>query len=143
MECDFSLCWIRGSRGGSLRLAIAIWNQQGLGPHQVSHYEQTCTQLFMKYHSALEFSWDEICNLFEGIYVNWDPGLFQHRLEFHGYCCSSSNFLGDVLICHLSRVLFSIWKAKNAEDKELCKFIHLSHLLKLDAFGLLQRQIAT
>jgi hypothetical protein len=33
-------------------------------------------------------SWDEVCNLFEGIYMNWDPGLFQHHLDFHGYVCT-------------------------------------------------------
>ena len=134
MGSAFSLCWIRGSRGGSLRLAMAVWNQQGQGPHQVSQYEQTCTRLFMKYHSALEFSWDEICNLFESIYLNWDPGLFQHRLEFHGYCYGSPNVLGDTLICHMSQ-FFSIWKPKNAEDKELCKLFYLLLILKLTLSG--------
>lgn len=30
-------------------------------------------------------TWDDICSIFEGVYVNWDPTLFRHRLEFHGY----------------------------------------------------------
>ncbi|KAI0645166.1 hypothetical protein C8Q79DRAFT_756199 [Trametes meyenii] len=33
---------------------------------------------------TVEVSWDEICNIFDGIYVSWNPALFQHRLTFHG-----------------------------------------------------------
>lgn len=28
--------------------------------------------------------WDDICNIFEGVYVNWDPTLFRNCLQFHG-----------------------------------------------------------
>ena len=43
------------------------------------------------YRAALEISWDEICSLFEGIYLNWDQSLFQYNLEFHGYILHSDS----------------------------------------------------
>lgn len=33
---------------------------------------------------VLEISWNELCSVFEGIYLNWNPSLFSNRLEFHG-----------------------------------------------------------
>jgi hypothetical protein len=33
---------------------------------------------------ALNMSWDDVCDVLEGIYVNWDPKLFKHKLDFHG-----------------------------------------------------------
>ncbi|TDL23115.1 cysteine proteinase [Rickenella mellea] len=31
-----------------------------------------------------DISWTDICSVFDGIYVNWDPQLFAHDLSFHG-----------------------------------------------------------
>ncbi|KAH9855926.1 hypothetical protein C2E23DRAFT_723547 [Lenzites betulinus] len=35
-------------------------------------------------HRVFEISWDEACNLFDGIYLSWNPELFKHQLTFHG-----------------------------------------------------------
>lgn len=51
---------------------------------------------------AFEMSWDEICNLFEGIYINWNPSLFRYSLDFHGYvyvpCCLRVTYMTDVCL---------------------------------------------
>ncbi|KAI0827990.1 hypothetical protein BC628DRAFT_1432146 [Trametes gibbosa] len=33
---------------------------------------------------VFEISWDEACNLFDGIYLSWDAALFKEQLTFHG-----------------------------------------------------------
>ena len=33
---------------------------------------------------VIDMSWDDVCNVFDGIYINWDPRLFKHKLTFHG-----------------------------------------------------------
>ncbi|KAJ3553680.1 hypothetical protein NM688_g3481 [Phlebia brevispora] len=32
---------------------------------------------------SCSLSWDTICSTFEGIYLNWDPKLFPHKLDLH------------------------------------------------------------
>ena len=66
--------------------------------------------------SAFVLSWDDVCTIFEGVYLNWDPDLFSHRLQFHGW---STIFLHPV--CNRSLSFLSMWKARHAKDKELCK----------------------
>ncbi|OCB90124.1 cysteine proteinase [Sanghuangporus baumii] len=34
--------------------------------------------------NLIDVFWDEICNIFDGLYLNWDPALFKHSHEFHG-----------------------------------------------------------
>ncbi|KAI5121454.1 hypothetical protein M0805_009562 [Coniferiporia weirii] len=34
--------------------------------------------------SLLSVSWDDVCSVFEGIYLNWDPEPFRHQVKFHG-----------------------------------------------------------
>lgn len=34
--------------------------------------------------SLIDVSWDEACDTFDGLYLNWDPALFEHSREFHG-----------------------------------------------------------
>ncbi|KAH8115292.1 cysteine proteinase [Phellopilus nigrolimitatus] len=34
--------------------------------------------------SLINLSWDVVCVVFDGIYLNWDPQLFRHQIEFHG-----------------------------------------------------------
>ncbi|KAL5504667.1 RIM13 [Sanghuangporus vaninii] len=34
--------------------------------------------------NLIDVSWDEICGIFDGLYLNWDPALFKHSREFHG-----------------------------------------------------------
>ncbi|KAI0629428.1 hypothetical protein C8Q77DRAFT_1220174 [Trametes polyzona] len=50
---------------------------------------------------VLEISWDEACNLFDGIYLSWNPKLFKHQLTFHGYLAlpyfdAGSHFRGQI-----------------------------------------------
>ncbi|KAL1938518.1 hypothetical protein VTO73DRAFT_11541 [Trametes versicolor] len=33
---------------------------------------------------VFDISWDEACNLFDGVYLSWNPSLFKRRLTFHG-----------------------------------------------------------
>ncbi|KAH9889397.1 hypothetical protein C8Q73DRAFT_653542, partial [Cubamyces lactineus] len=33
---------------------------------------------------VIEISWEEVCNLFDGIYLSWSPRIFEHQLSFHG-----------------------------------------------------------
>ncbi|GBE80774.1 Calpain-like protease palB/RIM13 [Sparassis crispa] len=33
---------------------------------------------------TLNISWDAIHDIFDGIYLSWDPGIFRHQLFFHG-----------------------------------------------------------
>lgn len=33
---------------------------------------------------AFVLSWDAVCELFDGIYLSWDPSAFQNQLVFHG-----------------------------------------------------------
>ncbi|THH18691.1 hypothetical protein EW146_g2354 [Bondarzewia mesenterica] len=35
-------------------------------------------------NQILRISWDDVCTLFESIYVNWDPFMFNHQLNYHG-----------------------------------------------------------
>lgn len=32
----------------------------------------------------LTISWGLVCNLFESVYLNWDPALFPHSKVIHG-----------------------------------------------------------
>ena len=64
--------------------------------------------------SVFVLSWDDVCTIFEGVYLNWDPDLFSHRLQFHGW---STIFLYPV--CNRLLLFLSMWK--DAKDKELCK----------------------
>lgn len=38
--------------------------------------------------TGLDLSWDDICSLFEGIYINWSPTLFSNSLVHHGSVCT-------------------------------------------------------
>ncbi|PCH36605.1 cysteine proteinase [Wolfiporia cocos MD-104 SS10] len=31
-----------------------------------------------------DISWDVVCNVFDGIYLSWDPGIFEKQICFHG-----------------------------------------------------------
>lgn len=35
-------------------------------------------------------SWDDVCNTFDGVYLNWDPGIFHRQIQFHSIWKSSS-----------------------------------------------------
>ena len=35
--------------------------------------------------AAIRISWEDVCVIFDGIYLNWDPSQFAHRIEFHRY----------------------------------------------------------
>jgi hypothetical protein len=34
---------------------------------------------------TLQMSWSEVMNSFDGVYLSWDPEMWQHSLTFHGY----------------------------------------------------------
>ncbi|KAI0369024.1 cysteine proteinase [Pilatotrama ljubarskyi] len=42
-------------------------------------YEDTAGQ-----KRVAEISWDEVRNLFDGLYLSWNPKLFKHQISFHG-----------------------------------------------------------
>ncbi|KZP13760.1 cysteine proteinase [Athelia psychrophila] len=33
---------------------------------------------------TFDMPWDDVCAIFEGVYVNWDPALLSNHLQFHG-----------------------------------------------------------
>ncbi|EJD08078.1 cysteine proteinase [Fomitiporia mediterranea MF3/22] len=33
---------------------------------------------------VIDVSWDEVCTVFDGLYLNWDPILFKYSTTFHG-----------------------------------------------------------
>ena len=33
---------------------------------------------------SFKLHWDVVCNIFDGVYVSWDPGIFEHQLMYHG-----------------------------------------------------------
>lgn len=33
----------------------------------------------------LLFAWDDLCSVFDSLYVNWDPKMFEYQTNFHGY----------------------------------------------------------
>lgn len=43
--------------------------------------------------------WNEVCDVFDGIYLNWDTSLFKHQLNFHGL----------VHTAHLSLTVAWLW----------------------------------
>ena len=36
------------------------------------------------FSGLLRISWDRICDVFHGLYLSWDPTMFQKSLSFHG-----------------------------------------------------------
>ena len=34
---------------------------------------------------SCQLPWDVVCSTFQGIYLNWNPAIFTHHAEFHGY----------------------------------------------------------
>lgn len=42
---------------------------------------------------TIEITWDDVCDVFDGIYLNWDPSLFKNSLEFHGFVFESRPFV--------------------------------------------------
>ncbi|KAH7925291.1 cysteine proteinase [Leucogyrophana mollusca] len=51
---------------------------------------------------VLDVSWDDVCGLFDGVYLSWDPSIFKHAITFHG-----------------------IWKQKTTEEKSQSSNHHL------------------
>jgi calpain-7 len=48
----------------------------------------------------LRIPWRDVCDVFQSLYVSWDPALFQYQLSFHGsekllWSTSSPNLLPD------------------------------------------------
>ena len=47
----------------------------------------------------MKLAYTEILNVFEGIYLSWDPKIFQSPIVFHGYGeVSSRNYVVDVFL---------------------------------------------
>ncbi|OSX61790.1 hypothetical protein POSPLADRAFT_1144115 [Postia placenta MAD-698-R-SB12] len=49
-----------------------------------SELELTCVS------GSFTMSWDDVCNTFDGVYLNWDPGIFHRQIQFHSIWKSSS-----------------------------------------------------
>lgn len=32
-----------------------------------------------------KLSWEDVCTIFQGIYLSWNPRMFQHVIVHHGY----------------------------------------------------------
>lgn len=48
--------------------------------------------------NLVDVAWDNVCDVFDGIYLNWDPLLFKNSVEFHGYVVSTTKHLKLYLI---------------------------------------------
>ncbi|OBZ69552.1 Calpain-like protease palB/RIM13 [Grifola frondosa] len=44
----------------------------------------TNIEMEAQHSRAFHLSWDAVCDLFDSIYLSWDPAIFQHQLHFHG-----------------------------------------------------------
>jgi hypothetical protein len=40
---------------------------------------------FKLFSDARRLSWEDICNIFDGIYLSWNPQVFQHVIVHHRY----------------------------------------------------------
>ncbi|KZT69626.1 cysteine proteinase, partial [Daedalea quercina L-15889] len=51
---------------------------------------------------TFKLSWDAVCNFFDGVYLSWDPGIFEHQITFHGtWTAGSMSLRGeDKHSCH-------------------------------------------
>jgi calpain-7 len=39
---------------------------------------------------TLQMSWSDVLNVFDGVYLSWDPARWSHTLTFHGWVPSTS-----------------------------------------------------
>ncbi|KAI0359564.1 cysteine proteinase, partial [Trametes cingulata] len=46
---------------------------------------------------VVDISWDELCNIFDGIYLSWNPELFKHQIVFHGFVHFRRNSIANSL----------------------------------------------
>lgn len=61
----------------------------------------------------LAISWGLVCNLFDSVYLNWDPSMFTYNKIIHG-CV---NLILPYTLSKLS-VDFSLWREHTAESGE-------------------------
>lgn len=33
---------------------------------------------------SFNLPWDAVCNIFDGVYISWDPGIFEFEMTHHG-----------------------------------------------------------
>lgn len=48
---------------------------------------------------VLKIPWSEVVYVFDGIYLNWDPGVWKHHIDFHGYASRLPVMLGVIQRC--------------------------------------------
>jgi hypothetical protein len=34
---------------------------------------------------TIKLVWEDACDIFDGVYMSWDPNHYPHHLTFHGY----------------------------------------------------------
>ena len=44
---------------------------------------------------SFTLAWDAVCNIFDGVYLSWDPGIFEYTLTYHGTWTAGSMTLRD------------------------------------------------
>ncbi|CCM05215.1 uncharacterized protein FIBRA_07425 [Fibroporia radiculosa] len=50
----------------------------------VANDGSTSTQTGPDSSKTFDLPWDSVCNIFDGVYLSWDPGIFRRHIRFHG-----------------------------------------------------------
>lgn len=49
-------------------------------------------------------SWDAVCNIFDGAYLSWDPGIFKYETTHHGtWMAGSISLQNEGIRCEQNR----------------------------------------
>ena len=53
------------------------------------HLPYTLHDVGSSHHpEILDMSWEDVCQVFDEICLNWDPQQFLNKLELHGFVCT-------------------------------------------------------
>ncbi|TFY69939.1 hypothetical protein EVG20_g2946 [Dentipellis fragilis] len=78
---SYAIIDLREDDGGERRLTILdSWKSRQTIDHALAQLTLDKEQPVEK----VDMTWDEFCNVFDSIYVSWDPGMFAHTVHFHG-----------------------------------------------------------
>lgn len=58
------------------------WRREGSIKYVLSHPVE---YLSWTLAGTMQIFWSEVMNSFDGVYLSWDPEMWQHSLTFHGY----------------------------------------------------------
>ncbi|KAH9911333.1 uncharacterized protein B0H18DRAFT_919953 [Fomitopsis serialis] len=69
--------------------------------------------------NTFKLSWDAVCNIFDGVYLSWDPGIFERQITFHGTWTAGTMSLKEdaAYSCHFQLQLRTgISKAQRGDE---------------------------